>query len=247
MHILVIDSELPTRRLLRTCLELSGYEVVEAASGIEGIDELIRTRPGAVLMELELPDIDGLIVLKQLREWSQIPVLVVSTRAREDDKISALDSGANDYIAKPFSTGELLARMRVAHRLTPPLAEEPTICSFGGLQVNLVAQTVLFKGEKLELSSIEYSLLALFMKHTGKVLTHGFLLREIWGTTDAAKMGRLRMCMSHLREKLEPDPAESELSLSETGIGYRLVFRERRPNCFRREFASARRSEERCR
>jgi two-component system KDP operon response regulator KdpE len=227
MKILVIDGELQTRRLLRTCLESNGYEVVEAATGREGIDEAIRTCPGMVLLDLELSDVDGLIVLKQLREWTRIPILVVSARAHEEDKIVALDSGANDYIAKPFSTAELLARLRVAHRLAPPVSKEPTSFCCGGLQVDLAARTVLFKGQKIELTSTEYSLLALFIKHTGKVLTHGYLLREIWGATDAAKMGRLRVYMTHLREKLEPNPAESELFFTKTGIGYRLVLKER--------------------
>jgi two-component system KDP operon response regulator KdpE len=227
MKILVIDSERQTRQLLRTRLEEDGYNVVEAATGKEGVHQAIQSRPCAVLLELALSDINGLTVLKQLREWTQVPILVVSTRNFEDDKIAALDNGANDYITKPFSAGELLARLRVARRLAPPPREEPTSFCCGSLQVDLVACTVLMKGRKIELTDSEYSLLALFITHTGRVLTHGCLLRKLWGTTDPAKMTYLRVYMDHLWEKLQPDPADPELFFANTGIGYRLVLKEK--------------------
>jgi two-component system KDP operon response regulator KdpE len=227
MKILVIDSEGTARRSLRTCLEKEGHEVIEAATGHEGVHAAIRSRPGAVLLELTLSDIDGLKVLKQLREWTQAPVLMVSARNCDDDKIAALDSGANDYITKPFSTGELLARLRVAHRLAPPPPEEPTRFCCGGLHVDLVAHTVLMKGQRVELTDTEYSLLALFVKHSGKVLTYGCLLRKIWGTTDPAKMAHLRLYVEHLWEKLRADPVRPELFFANTGLGYRLVVKEK--------------------
>ena len=226
MKILVIESELQTRRLLHICLEREGYEVVEATTGIEGIDETVRTCPSAILMELKLPDMEGLVVLKRLRELTQVPVLIVSD-AREGERIAALDGGANDHIGKPFNTGELLARLRVARQMAQPSPEPPASLRCGSLEVDTMSHTVVVRGRKVELTSTEHSLLTLFIKHTGKVLTHGFLLREIWGTTDAAKMGRLRVYMTQLREKLEENPDGSEMFLTKTGIGYRLVLREK--------------------
>lgn len=227
MKILVIDGEPLTRRLLRTCLEENGYDVVLAACGKEGVQEAIKSRPCAVLLELALSDIDGLTVLKQLREWTRVPVLVVSTRDHPDDKIAALDNGANDYLTKPFHAGELLARLRVARRLVPLTIEEPTNFHCGDLQVDLMKHTVLMKGRTVELTDTEYSLLALFIKQNGKVLTHGCLLRKLWGTTDPAKMRSLHTFMDHLWEKLQADPDDPELYFANTGIGYRLVVRER--------------------
>lgn len=227
MKILVIDGEPQTRRLLRTSLEENGYCVVQAATGKEGFHQAIKTRPCAVLLELALSDIDGLTVLKQLREWTQVPVLVISARDDPADKIAALDNGANDYVTKPFDVGELLARLRVARRLVPVTTEEPTNFHCGDLQVDLMTHTVLMRGRKVELTDTEYSLLALFIKHTGRVLTHGCLLRKLWGTTDPGKMGSLRVYMDRLWEKLQADPDEPELFFSDTGIGYRLVLRER--------------------
>lgn len=212
MKILVIDSE-PQTPLLRAFLEENGYCVVQAATGKEGIYEAIKSRPSAVLLELALPDLDGLTVLKQLREWTRVPLLVISTRDHPDLKITALDNGANDYLTKPFHVGELLARLRVARRSVPVAVEEPTNFHCGDLQVDLTTETVLMKGRKVELTDIEYSLLALFIKHSGRVLTHGCLLRKLWGTTDPAKMRSLRVFMAHLWEKLRDDPDEPELFL----------------------------------
>jgi two-component system KDP operon response regulator KdpE len=219
---LLIEDEAQIRRLLRACLERSGYDVLEAATGDEGINQAIHSQPDSVLLDLGLPDIDGLTVLKRLREWSQAPVLVVSVRTDEEDKISALDSGANDYITKPFSTGELLARLRAARRLAPSNTTA-TVFKSGRLNVDLAARTVKVAGRKVKLTVTEYALLLLFVQHAGKVLTHGQILREIWNTDDPEKTGYLRVYMAYLRDKLEANPAEPELLVTEPGVGYRLI------------------------
>lgn len=223
--VLVIDDEAQIRRLLRLCLERAGYDVVEAANGDQGIGEAVRCRPDAVLLDLGLPDMDGLKVLKRLREWAETPVIVVSVRADEEDKITALDSGANDYITKPFSTGELLARLRACQRTTQPPARNTSFSS-GPLKVDLTARTVKVRGRNTRLTAKEYALLMLFVKHAGKVLTHGQILREIWGSTETESIGHLRVYMKYLREKLESNPAEPELLVTEPGVGYRLCVRE---------------------
>ena len=220
--VLVIEDEPQIRRLLRLCLERNGYGVIEAVNGDQGLNEAIAHHPDAVLLDLGLPDVDGLAVLKRLREWSQVPVLVVSVRGHEEDKITALDSGANDYITKPFSTGELLARLRAAQRWAQAPEVTETFES-GSLEVDLTSRTVKVKGRKVRLTATEYSLLHLFIKHAGKVLTHGQILREIWGTDDAEKTGYLRVYMAYLRQKIESNPAEPELLITEPGVGYRLV------------------------
>jgi two-component system KDP operon response regulator KdpE len=223
--VLVIDDEVQIRRLLRVCLERNGYEVAEAATGEEGLSEAIRCHPDAVLLDLGLPDQDGLQVLKRLREWSQAPVLVVSVRGHEDDKITALDNGANDYITKPFSTGELLARLRVVQRVSPAPAAAAAFVS-GSLKVDLAARTVKVRGRTVRLTATEYALLVLFVRHAGKVITHGQILREVWGPKEADNIGYLRVYMKYLREKLERNPAEPELLITEPGVGYRLTVRE---------------------
>jgi len=220
--VLVIDDEIQMRRLLRACLERNGYEVVEAATGDAGLDAALSHRPCAVLLDLGLPDIDGQEVLKRLREWSQVPVVVVSVRGQEADKITALDNGANDYLTKPFGAGELLARLRAAQRSAQPPTTTEAFRS-GPLRVDLTTRTVKVKGRIVHLSATEYSLLHLFVKHAGKVLTHGQILREVWSTDDMEKTGYLRVYMAYLREKLEANPAEPELLVTEPGIGYRLV------------------------
>jgi two-component system KDP operon response regulator KdpE len=223
--VLVIDDEVQIRRLLRACLEMSGYAVAEAATGQSGIEEAIHCQPDIVLLDMGLPDMDGLAVIKRLREWSQAPILIVSVRRNEEDKIAALDSGANDYITKPFGTGELLARLRVLQRAAHP---RPTLEVFhsGPLSVDPVSRTVKVHGRAVRLTATEYSLLLLFVQHAGKVLTHGQLLREIWGVTEAEKTGPLRVYVGYLRDKLEANPAKPELLITEPGVGYRLVVEE---------------------
>jgi two-component system KDP operon response regulator KdpE len=223
--ILVIEDEIQIRRLLRVCLERSNYEVIEAASGEEGIDQAVRHQPDVILLDLRLPDMDGQTVLKRLREWTQVPVLVVSVRNHEDDKITALDGGANDYITKPFSTGELLARLRVIQRNSQPATKVEAFQS-GNLSVDLTSRTVTVKGKHVRLTATEYALLLMFVQHAGKVLTHSQLLREIWNSTDVEQTGPLRVYMSYLREKLEVNPAKPELLVTEPGVGYRLVVKE---------------------
>jgi two-component system KDP operon response regulator KdpE len=223
--VLVIDDEMQIRRLLRVCLEMNGYEVVEVASGEAGIQEAVRRQPDLILLDMGLPDIPGLAVLKRLREWSQAPVLVVSVRYREDDKIAALDNGANDYITKPFGTGELLARLRVLLRSAQP-PPKPEVFRSGPLSVDLTTRTVKVKGQTVKLTATEYSLLLMFVRHAGKVLTHGQLLREIWGMQESENTGPLRVYVGYLREKLEANPAKPELLITEAGVGYRLVLRD---------------------
>jgi two-component system KDP operon response regulator KdpE len=223
--VLLIEDEVQIRRLLRVILERNGYEVLEAPTGEEGIGEAARCNPDAVLLDLGLPDMDGMMVLKRLREWSQVPVLIVSVRGQEDDKITALNSGADDYITKPFSTGEVLARLRVAQRHAQP-QEKKNVFQSGPLHVDLSTRTVKVNGQKIKLTVTEYSLLRLFVTHAGKVLTHGQILREVWGENDVNKTGHLRVYMAYLREKLEPNPAEPEFFITEPGVGYRLVVEE---------------------
>jgi two-component system KDP operon response regulator KdpE len=219
---LVIDDELQIRRLLRVCLEANGYRVREAATGTEGIAEAAQHPPDVVILDLGLPDMEGVAVLKRLREWSRVPVVVLSVRDREEDKIAALDNGADDYVTKPFSSGELLARLRVAQRHAAP-SSETTVFRSGQLEVDLAARVVKLKGKEVKLTATEYSLLRLFVQHAGKVLTHRQILREVWGPNYVEQTHYLRVYLAHLREKLEADAAQPELLITEPGVGYRLV------------------------
>jgi two-component system KDP operon response regulator KdpE len=219
---LVIDDELQIRRLLRVCLEANGYRVLEAATGQEGITEAAQRTPDVVILDLGLPDMDGVAVLKRLREWSKVPVIVLSVRDREDDKIAALDNGADDYVTKPFGTGELLARLRVAERHALPSAES-ALFRAGALEVDLTARVVKLKGQEVKLTATEYSLLRLFVRHAGKVLTHHQILKEVWGPNSVEQTHYLRVYIAHLREKLEADPSKPRLIVTEPGVGYRLM------------------------
>ncbi|MFA6545114.1 MAG: response regulator [Limisphaerales bacterium] len=219
---LVIDDEPQIRRLLRLTLEAHGYRVFEAATGQEGLLEAAQRRPEVVLLDLGLPDLDGVEVLKRLREWSHVPVLVLSVRDREDDKIAALDAGADDYVTKPFASGELLARLRVAQRRARPGPEEAVFRS-GEVEVDLARRVVLRKGREVKLTATEYALLALLVRHAGRVLTHRQLLKEVWGPNAVEHTHYLRVYVAHLREKLEADPAKPELIRTEPGVGYRLI------------------------
>lgn len=223
--VLVIDDDVQVRRLLHACLERNGYLVFEAPTGEQGIDEAIRHQPSIVLLELGLPDINGHSVLKRLREWSQVPILILSARAEDEEKIAALDNGANDYVTKPFSTGELLARLRVAQRTLQP-APKAEAFKTGYLTVDLATRTVKANGNLVRLTATEYALLRLFVQHAGKVLTHGQILREIWQSHESDKTGPLRVYMGYLREKIELNPADPQLLITEPGVGYRLLVRE---------------------
>jgi two-component system, OmpR family, KDP operon response regulator KdpE len=219
---LIIDDELQMRRLLRINLEANGYRVIEAALGQEGITQAAQWRPEVVVLDLGLPDMDGVTVLKRLREWSRVPVIVLSVRDREEDKVAALDNGADDYVTKPFSTAELLARLRVAQRRAQPAPEDSHFRT-GRLEVDLTARLVKLNEREVRLTATEYSLLRLFIQHAGKVLTHRQILREVWGPNAVEQTHYLRVYIAHLREKLEVEPSKPRLIITEPGVGYRLV------------------------
>ena len=220
--VLVIDDEAQIRRLLRITLEANGYKVIEAAGGKEGLVEAATRRPDIVILDLGLPDMDGVAVLKRLREWSQAPVVVLSVRDRDEDKIVALDEGADDYVTKPFSTPELLARLRVAIRHVQS-ADEEVVFRSGGLEVDLVERRVSVKGQEVKLTVTEYALLRLLVRHAGRVLTHRQILKEVWGPNAVEQTHYLRVYVARLREKIEQEPSRPVLLITEPGIGYRLI------------------------
>ncbi|HKR53076.1 MAG TPA: response regulator [Chthoniobacterales bacterium] len=218
---LIIDDEVQIRRLLRVVLESAEYSVHEAETAMEGLTEAATCRPDAILLDLGLPDGDGVNVLRRLREWSQVPVIVLSVRDDEEGKVAALDAGADDYVTKPFSSAELLARLRAAQRKTRPLPEE-TVFSFDGLKVDLASRQVKRNGREIKLTGTEYALLRLFITHAGRVLTHRQILREIWGPKSEEHRQYLRVYVTHLRQKIELDPSGPKLIKTEPGIGYRF-------------------------
>lgn len=220
--VLVIDDEKQIRRLLRVSLESNGYRVLEAATGQEGISQAAQHPPDIVVLDLGLPDIEGVTVLQRLREWTRVPVIILSVREREEDKIKALDNGADDYLTKPFGTGELLARLRVALRHTQSAADSPVFRS-RRLEMDFTARVVRVEGKEVKLTATEYALLRLFVQHSGKVLTHQQILREVWGPNYLDQTQYLRVYVAHLREKLEVDPSKPTLVLTEAGVGYRLM------------------------
>lgn len=220
--VLVIDDEVQIRRLLQACLEANGYRVRQAATGQEGINAAAQHPPDVVILDLGLPDMDGVTVLKRLREWSRVPVLVLSVRDREEDKIAALDNGADDYVTKPFNAGELLARLRVAQRHAQP-SPEISVFQFGDVEVDLTSRVVKLRGKEVKLTATEYSLLRLLVKNAGRVLTHRQILREVWGPNYGDQTHYLRVYIAHLREKLESDPSKPALIVTEAGVGYRLM------------------------
>jgi two-component system KDP operon response regulator KdpE len=219
---LVIDDEPQIQRLLRVTLEANGYRVFDAATGSDGIVQAAQRRPDVVLLDLGLPDLEGLEVLKRLREWSRVPVIILSVRDREDDKVAALDAGADDYVTKPFNSAELLARLRAVLRHVQPQGADAIFRS-GDLEVDLSARVVRKRGQEIKLTPIEYSLLRLFVTHAGKVLTHRQLLTEVWGPKTVEQTHYLRVHIAHLREKLEANPAQPEHFITEPGVGYRLI------------------------
>jgi two-component system KDP operon response regulator KdpE len=218
---LIIDDEVQIRRLLRVALENEDYQVHEAETGQQGLVEIANHKPAVILLDLGLPDIEGIEVLKRLREWSEAPVLVLSVRDDEAGKIAALDAGAEDYVTKPFSTPELLARLRSAQRKTRP-QEEISVFKDGDLIVDLGARVVTRAGREVKLTATEYALLRLFVRHQGRVLTHRYILREIWGPKSEEHRQYLRVYVTHLRQKIESDPAKPRLIKTESGIGYRF-------------------------
>jgi two-component system KDP operon response regulator KdpE len=218
---LIIDDEIQIRRLLRVVLEGENYQVHEAETGQQGLMEIASRRPTIILLDLGLPDLDGLEVLRRLREWSEAPVIVLSVRDDEQGKVAALDAGAEDYVTKPFSTPELLARLRTAQRKTRP-EEEVSVFKSGDLIVDLTARVVTRGGHEIKLTATEYALLRLFVRHPGRVLTHRYILREIWGPKSEDHRQYLRVYITHLRQKIETDPTKPRLIKTEPGIGYRF-------------------------
>jgi two-component system, OmpR family, KDP operon response regulator KdpE len=219
---LIIDDEIQIRRLLRVALEGAGYAVHEAETSGLGLQAVVHIRPDVILLDLGLPDIDGLTTLRRLREWSQIPVVVLTVRDAEEDKVAALDAGADDYVTKPFGTSELLARLRAAQRRVQP-KEESAVFSRDGLVVDLAARTVAREGREVKLTATEWALLALLIRHAGRVITHRQILREVWGPKSEEHREYLRVYFTHLRKKVERDPTKPNLIMNEPGIGYRLV------------------------
>ena len=219
--ILVVDDELQMRRLLKLTLETGGFDYCEAENGQVGLMEAVQKNPDAVLLDLGLPDLDGLEVLKKLREWSQVPVLVLSVRDAAKQKVAALDSGADYYVTKPFGQDELLARLRVVLKHAPEQAGLP-VFENEGLAVDFSERRVSIKGKEIKLTGTEYSLLKLFIHHAGKVLTHGQILREVWGPNSEDRTQYLRVYMTHLRQKIESNPDNPQRIKTESGIGYRF-------------------------
>jgi two-component system, OmpR family, KDP operon response regulator KdpE len=222
--ILLIEDEPQMRRFLRATLAAHDYRPLEAATAREGMALAGTDNPAVILLDLGLPDLDGLEVTRQLREWTSIPIIVISARGQEGDKIKALDAGADDYLTKPFGAGELMARIRVAlrHGLSGGQMREESVYEQGALRVDLVQRRVLLEGQEVHLTPIEYKLLTLLVRHAGKVITHGQLLREVWGPAYAEQTHYLRVYMAQLRQKLEADPARPRLFQTEAGVGYRL-------------------------
>jgi two-component system KDP operon response regulator KdpE len=221
--VLIIDDEQPIRRFLRASLSDEGYRVLEAQTGEEGLKLAAQQPPDLVILDLGLPGVDGHEVLRRLREWSSAPILVLSARDHEKQKIEALDHGADDYLTKPFSVGELLARMRTALRHANRPGLESATLAIGNLQIDLLARIVTRAGERLQLTPLEYKLLVTLMKHSGKVLTHRYLLREVWGPQASQETHYLRVFVAGLRRKLGDDPAHSRYIVTEQGVGYRFA------------------------
>jgi two-component system, OmpR family, KDP operon response regulator KdpE len=223
LSVLVIDDEPQIQRLLTITLEANGYHVTNASSGQEGLAAAALNSHDIVILDLGLPDINGIAVLKQLREWTQTPVIVLTVQDEEADKVEALDCGADDYVTKPFNSREFLARMRATLRRADKGKLEKPIYRVGELEIDFGSRRVTRKGETVKLTVTEYALLRLFIQHAGKVLTHRHILREVWGPEDERQTQYLRVYMTRLREKLEPDPEHPALFLTESGVGYRFA------------------------
>jgi two-component system KDP operon response regulator KdpE len=218
---LIIDDEKQIRRLLRLALEGAGLQVYEAETGQEGLSEIVHRRPDVVLLDLGLPDMEGVKVLHRLREWSDVPVLILSVRDDAEEKVAALDAGADDYVTKPFDTAELLARVRVAQRRSLTEAGEPVFTA-GALCVDFSARQVKLGGVEIKLTPTEYSLLRVLVQNAGKVVTHRQLLRTVWGEKAESQAQYLRVYVTHLRKKLQTSAAAPSVIKTEVGIGYRL-------------------------
>ncbi|HOI86380.1 MAG TPA: response regulator transcription factor [Lentimicrobium sp.] len=219
--ILIIDDELQIRRLLEITLKASGYHTIASSNGKDGLVDAATHHPSAIILDLGLPDIDGQELLKKLREWYFKPVIVLSVRNSEADVVEALDNGANDYLSKPFRTGELLARIRAALRVGDDKSDT-TCIETGSLSIDLSSYTARKKGELLKLTATEFSLLALLARNSGRVLTHQYILKEVWGYGYTGQTQYLRVFVAQLRKKIEDNPAKPSLLITESGIGYRF-------------------------
>lgn len=224
ISVLVIEDEAPIRRFLKTTLSSNGYDFSEATSGQEGMMKVASEKPDIIILDLGLPDMDGLEVTKQLREWTTTPIIVLSARGQEKDKVEALDAGADDYLTKPFGVAELMARARVALRRSTVAAngEQQSTFKFGDVEIDFLKRQVTDKGRELHLTPIEYRLLTTLVKFAGRVVTHNHLLREAWGAEYSAETHYLRVYMAQLRRKLEKNPAQPKYLITEPGVGYRL-------------------------
>jgi two-component system KDP operon response regulator KdpE len=224
VNILLVEDEPQIRRFVRAALAGEGFHVFEAENAKQGLSEAATRQPDLVILDLGLPDSDGMDLLRDLRNWSKVPVVILSARTEERDKIAALDLGADDYLVKPFGVGELLARVRAAlRRSTAFTPEENSQVVFGDVRLDLAVRRVSKGQESVHLTAIEYRLLAFLAAHPGKVLTHRQILREVWGPSHSDASHYLRIYMSHLRQKLEVDPTQPKYFLTETGVGYRFA------------------------
>jgi two-component system, OmpR family, KDP operon response regulator KdpE len=221
VRILVIDDELAIRRLLKISLEAEGHTYIEAGTGQDGLVAAATQRPDVVILDLGLPDMDGSVVLNRLREWSSVPVIVLTVKDSETDKVALLDAGADDYLTKPFGVPELLARLRVALRHKQSTAAEPVLRA-GDLQIDFTDRTVSIRDEIVRLTATEYELLKILAQHAGKLVTQKQLLRDIWGPQAIDQSQYLRVYIAQLRKKLERDPSSPDLIITEPGVGYRL-------------------------
>ena len=222
--ILLIEDEPQMRRFLRITLQTQGYRLIEASSGEEGLMEGTTRNPDVILLDLGLPDMDGIEVAKKFREWTEVPIIVISARGQEDDKIKALDAGADDYLTKPFGAGELLARIRVAlrHRVMLQSGQKEPEFTLGDLRVDMAKRLVFLKDTKIHLTPIEYRILTVLIKNADKVVTHSYLLNEVWGPNNIGQIEYVRVFMAQLRHKIEENPAQPKFLINEPGVGYRL-------------------------
>ena len=220
-RVLIVDDETSIRRYLRAVLNAEGFTTYEATNGQEAVNGVVFYHPDVIILDLGLPDFDGVEVTRRLREWTQTPIIILSVREAENDKVAALDAGADDYLTKPFGTGELMARMRVALRRLSSKPDEP-ILEVDQLKMDVSRRIVTVDENEISLTPTEYELLRLLLQNAGKVLTHHQLLRQVWGTAYESEMHILRVNISNLRRKIEPDPARPYYLLTEPGVGYRI-------------------------
>ncbi len=220
-RVMIVDDEPAIRRFLRVTLTAQAYNTIEAASGQEALSKAASDKPDIIVLDIGLPDINGIEVTRLLRQWTRIPIIILSVRGAESDKIAALDAGADDYLTKPFGVGEMLARLRAALRRAAQTTSEPVFMS-GSLKVDLPRRLITVSGLEVQVTPTEYELLRVLVTHAGKVLTHHFLLREVWGAEYGEEFHLLHVNISNLRRKIEPDPSRPQFIITEPGVGYRL-------------------------